>query len=116
MLAKGLNLGVELWLEPVGLLDRGAEIIQHYRFGYSAEVAESTLEAAEEIVGGLAINNLAVGLAGVGQHNAEDMSFVAFAVRADNRGACAEVNLGLITGATLEAAEWKLVVTAPGDG
>ena len=66
------------------------------------------LDAAEEVVGGLAVDNLAVGLAGVRQHNAEDVSFAALAVGADDRGACAEVDLGLIAGLALESAEREL--------
>ena len=108
VLAKGADLGVELGIEPVGLLHGGLEVIQDQPPWYSAEVAEGTLDAAEEVVGGLAIDGLAVGLAGVGQHDAEDMGFAALAVGADDRGTGAEVDLGLVTGLTLEAAEGKL--------
>ena len=71
-------------------------------------MSESVLDAAEEVVGGLAVDSLAVGLAGVGQHDAKDMSFAALAVGADDRGACAEVDLGLITRPALETAEREL--------
>jgi len=71
-------------------------------------MAESTLEATEEIVGGLAVDSLTVALAGVGQHDAEDVSLVALAVGTDNWGACAEVDLNLITGSALEPAEREL--------
>jgi hypothetical protein len=56
MLTKGLDLGVELWLEPVGLFHRGAEIIQNQALWCSAEMAEGTFDAAEEVVGGLAVD------------------------------------------------------------
>ena len=108
MLAKGADLGVELGIEPVGLLHRGAEVIQDQPPWRSAEMAEGILEAAEEVVGGLAVDDLAVGLAGVGQHDAEDMGLAALAVGADDRGARAEVDLGLVAGPALEAAEGKL--------
>ena len=84
------------------------EVIEDQPPRCSAEMAEGVLDAAEEVVGGLAIDGLAVGLAGVGQHDAEDMSFAALAVGADDRGACAEVDLGLVTGPALEAAERQL--------
>ena len=108
VLAKGPDLGVELGIEPVGLFHRGPEVIQDQAPRCSAEMAESTLDAAEEVVGGLAVDGLAVGLAGVGQHDAEDMGFAALAVGADDWGACAEVDLGLVAGPALEAAEGKL--------
>ena len=108
MLSKGLDLGVELRFEPVGLFHRGAEIIQNQASWRSAEMAESTLDAAEEVVGGLTVDNLAVSLSGVRQHDAEDMSFTALAVGADDRCAGAEVDLGLIAGPALESAEREL--------
>ena len=78
------------------------------RLRCSAEVAKSVLDAAEEIVGGLAIDSLAVSLARVRQHDAEDMGSAALAVGCDDRGAGAEVDLGLVAGLTLEAPEGKL--------
>ena len=109
-------MGLISGLEPVGLFHRGAEVVQNQASWYSAEMAEGTLEAAEEVVGGLAVDGLAVSLAGVRQHDAEDMSFAAFAVGADDRGACAEIDLGLIAGLALEAAEREAHASAPGDG
>src|ERR1700733_9966317 len=101
MLTKGLDLGVELRFEPVGLLHRSPEVIQNQAPWCSTEMAESTLEATEEVVGGLAVDSLAVSFAGVGQHNAKDMSFAALAVGAD-------VDLSLVAGPALEAAEREL--------
>ena len=108
MLAEGADLGIELGIEPVGLLHGGLEVIQDQPPRCSAEVAEGILDAAEEVVGGLAVDDLAVGLAGVRQHDAEEMGFAALAVGADDRGTCAEVDLGLITGLAFEAAEGEL--------
>ena len=68
-------------------------------------MAKGILEAAEEVVGGLAVDDLAVGLAGVGQHDAEEMGLAALAVGTNDRGACAEVDLGLVTGPAFEATE-----------
>src|SRR5271157_1324877 len=63
MLAKGPDLGIQLRFEPIGLLHSGAEIIQNQGPWCSAEMAESTLEATEEIVGGLVVDSLTVALA-----------------------------------------------------
>ena len=71
-------------------------------------MAEGILDAAEEVVGGLAVDGLAVGLAGVGQHDAEDMGSAALAIGPDDGGTGAEVDLGLVTGLALEATEGKL--------
>ena len=70
---------------------------------------EGGFDAAEKIVGGLTIDSLAVGLAGVGQHDAEDMGSAALAVGCVDRSTCAEVDLGLIPGLALKAPEGKLV-------
>jgi hypothetical protein len=66
---------------------------------------ESTLEAAEEIVGGLAVESLPVGLAGVEQHDAEDMDLATLAMGTDDWGTCIEVDLRLFTRSTLKPAE-----------
>ncbi len=71
-------------------------------------MAEGILDAAEEVVGGLAVDDLAVGLAGVGQHDAEDMGLAALAVGSNDPGTRAEVDLGLVTGPAFEAAEGEL--------
>jgi hypothetical protein len=69
-------------------------------------MTEVTLESAEEIVGGPAVDSLAAGLTGVGRHDAEDMGLATLAIGADDRGACAELDLGLFfTRSTLEPTE-----------
>ena len=72
-------------------------------------MTKGILDAAEEVVGGLAIDCLAVSLARVGQHDAEDMSFMALAVGCDNWSAGTEVDLGLIPGLTFKAPEGKFL-------
>jgi hypothetical protein len=81
---KGPNLRAEFRFEPVGLLHSGPEIIQNQAPWCSAEMMESTLEAAEEIVGGLAVDSLPVDLAGVGQHDVEDMGLATLAIGTDD--------------------------------
>ena len=109
VLAEGADLGVELGIEPVGLLHGGLEVIQDQPSRCSAEVAKGVFDAAKEIVGGLAIDGLAVGLARVRQHDAEDMGSAALAVGCDDWSAGAEVDLGLVPGLTFEAPEGKLL-------
>ena len=108
MLAEGADLGVELGIEPVGLLHGGLEVVQDQPSRHSAEVAEGVLDAAEEFVGGLAVDGLAVGLARVGQHDPEEMGSAPLAVGCDDRGSRAEVDLGLVTRLALEPPEGKL--------
>jgi hypothetical protein len=72
-------------------------------------MAKGTFNAAKEIVGGLAIDGLAVGLARVRQDDAEDMGSAALAVGCVNRSTGAEVDLGLLPWLTLKAPEGKFL-------
>ena len=72
-------------------------------------MAKGTFDAAQEFVGGLAIDGFAVGLARVRQHDAEDMGSAAFTVGCDDHGAGAEFDLSLVAGLTLDAAEGELL-------
>jgi len=72
-------------------------------------VTKGTFDAAKEIVGGLAIDGLAVSLARVRQHDAKDMGSAALAVGCDDWSAGAKVDLGLVPGLTFKAPEGKLV-------
>ena len=76
---------------------------------------QGVLDAADELLGRLAIDDLAVGPARVTEHDAEDMSLApsSLAVRLtrvdghDHRRAGAEVDLGLGTWFTLHPPEWQ---------
>ena len=109
VLAEGADLGIELGIKPVGLLYGRLKVIEDKPPWYSAEVTEGIFNAAKELVGGLAIDSLAVGLARVRQHDAEDMSSMALAVGCDDWSAGTEVNLSLIAGLTFEPTKWKLL-------
>ena len=87
----------------------GLEVVQDQAPGHPAEVPEGVLQAAEEVVGGLAVDGLAVALAGVAQDDAEDVGLAPLAVGADDRGAGAEVDLGLVAGVALDATEGQVV-------
>ena len=84
VLGEGADLGIELGIEPVGLLHGRLEVIQDQPPRCSAKVTEGVLDAAEKVVDCLAIGCLAVSLARVGQHDAEDMSSMALAIGCDN--------------------------------
>src|SRR5512142_1692060 len=70
---------------------------------------EGVLKATEEVVGGLAKAGLAVALARVAEDDAEDVGLATLAVEADDGRAGAEVDLGLVAGVTLDAAEGEFV-------
>ena len=86
-------------------VDGGLEVVEDQAPGHAAEVPEGVLQAAEEVVGGLAVDRLAVGLAGVAQDDAKDVRLAPLAVGADDRRAGAEIDLGLVAGVALHAAE-----------
>jgi hypothetical protein len=84
-------------------------------------MSEGVLEAAEEVVGGLARDGLAVALAGVAQDDAKDVGLLALAVGADEGRTGAEVDLGLVTRVALDTSEGEIVslleaVDEPADG
>ena len=72
-------------------------------------MAKSAFDAAKEVIGGLAVDSLAVGLPRVRQYDAKDMGFAAFAVRCEDWSAGAEVDLGLVPGLTFKTPEGELV-------
>ncbi len=63
VLAEGANFGVELGIEPIARLYRAAEVIEYQPPCRSTKVPEGALDAAEEVVCGLALDSLAIGLA-----------------------------------------------------
>ena len=110
MLRKGADLGVDLRIEPVGLGDGGAEIVQDQPLGHAAEIPEGVLQAAEKGFGGLAADDLAVGFAGEAEDDAEDMRPAAATVGFLNGRALAEIDLGFFAGSALQAAEGQLLL------
>lgn len=106
---EGTHLGIEIGVEPVGLLDRGPQVVQDQPLRHAAEVPEGVFQATQEVVGGLAADGLAVSLARVAQDDAEDMGAAALAVVGHERGAGAEIDLGLLAGAAFETAEGEFL-------
>src|SRR5207247_1392438 len=82
---EGLDLGIELGLEPVGLLDGGPEVIQDQSPGHAAEVIERILNTTNEVICGLLLDRLAVCLAGMAQDNAKDMGPAPLAIGTKER-------------------------------
>src|SRR4051812_6929318 len=74
MFADGADLGVDLRVEPVGLLHGRLEIVQDQPSGDVAEVPAGALKAAKQVIGSLAVDSLAVALAGVDSHWADGYS------------------------------------------
>ena len=105
MFAKRLDLGLDVRIIPVSLLYRCLEIVDNQSLGNAAEVPEGILQAAYEVLGGLTINYFAVGLARETQDNPKDMRAFAFAIRPDDRCACAKVNLCLLAWHTFHPAK-----------
>ena len=63
VLAERLDLGVDLGIEPVGMADCGAKVVEDERAGHAAEVPEGVLQAADEFLRAFAPHHFAVGLA-----------------------------------------------------
>ena len=63
MLAEGADLPVDVRVVPVGLGDRGFEVIDHEGLGHPAEMPEGILQAANEVLRRLTVDHLAIGLA-----------------------------------------------------
>lgn len=98
------HLGVKVRIEPVRVEDRGLQVVDDGGAGDATEVPERVLAASDERLGVLTPDDLAVALAGVAEHGAKQMRPAPLAVRLDPR-ALAEVDLHLLAGRTLEAAE-----------
>src|SRR5487761_2115417 len=109
MFAEGADLRVDLRVEPIRLLHGRLEVVQDKAPGHPAEMPEGVLQAAEEVLGGLAVDRLAVGLAGVAQDDAEDVGLAPLAIGADDRRARAEVDLGLLARPALHASKRQVV-------
>jgi len=60
---EALHLRVQLGIEPIGFLDRGLEIVEYHLLRRAAKGPEGVLQAQQEVVGGLVVDGLAVGLA-----------------------------------------------------
>ena len=67
-----LQLGMDLGIVPVGPRHGRLEIVDHQPLGHAAEMTEGVLQTCDERFRGLPPHGLAVRLAAVAQHDAED--------------------------------------------
>lgn len=102
---KGQDAGIQFRVEPVGLLDRSLQVIDHQGLGNPAPLPEGVLQGGNEALHGLAEHRLAVGFTGMAQDNAEDVGLSPPAVRANHRRPGAEVHLGFLPGLTFHPPE-----------
>ena len=105
MLGEGAQLGVQFRIKPVGRLDAGFEIVEDQHLGHAAEVPEGIFQAANEVLGRLPVDGLAVALARVAQDDAKDVRAAPLAVGLKDRNAAAEIDLGFLAGSAFHAAE-----------
>ena len=95
---EGLNLGVKLRIVPVGVLDRGPQVIDDHGPGGAVKMPESILQTANETVGVLTVHRFAVASAREAQDDAEYVGPTASAVRRYNGRAGAKVHLRFLAG------------------
>ena len=85
----------ELRIKPVGLDDGCLEVVDHERVSDTTEVLEGVLKATNEVVGRLCKHSLAVALAGMREHDPQDVRSPPLAIATDDGSPRAEVNLSL---------------------
>ena len=104
MLGESDDLGIELRIKPIGLGDGRPQIIDHTGVGNPAEITESVLQAANEIFRRLPPDHFAVSLAGVAEHDAEEMRPAPLAVF-DDPGPLPKIDLDFMTWRTFHPAK-----------
>ena len=95
VLAENPELGVEFRIEPIRLEHRRLEVVHDQGGGHAEERPEGVLQATDERLGVLAPDDLAVGLARVAEHNAEQVRPPSPAALLRDPGSLAEVHLHL---------------------
>ena len=68
------HLWIDVGIKPVGLRDRGLEVVQDHLLGHAAKGPEGVLQTADEVLSGLPPDRLAVALARIAQHHAKDVA------------------------------------------
>ena len=101
--AKAHQLGVEFRIAPVGLLHRGAQVVEIQNLGDAPEGAKRILQTTDEVLGGLVKDRFAVSLARVAQDHAQDPGPTAPAIGIDHRGPGAKINCDLLARLDLDA-------------
>src|SRR5207237_10066410 len=83
----------------------GPECVYVQGFSDDAKVTKRVFQTANERLGGLIPNGLAVGSARKAQHNAEDPRLAASSARLDHRCSAAKINLGFLRRLNFDAAD-----------
>src|SRR5207245_495328 len=97
-------LRVHLGIEPVCLVDRRLEVVEHYTLGNATERPEGIFQTADKSLGGLLVDDLAVGLARMAQNHAKDMRAPTLAIDHDRRSR-AEIDLDRLPGSAFQTTE-----------
>ena len=93
MPAKAHQLGVEFRVAPVGLLHRGAQVVEVQNLGDAPEGEKRILQTTDEVLGRLVKDRFAVSLARVTQDYPQDPGPTVSAIGIDHRRPSAEINL-----------------------
>src|SRR5262245_34020141 len=110
MLGKRTQLGIQLRIKPVRLLDAGFQVVEHQHLRHAAEVMKGILQTAQKLLAGLTPDRLAVAFARVTEDDAKDVRAPPAAVRLTDGRAAAEIHLGLFARSTLHAPKWQRLV------
>jgi len=97
------QFGIELWIGKVEFEHRRFEIIQIDGLSDSAQMAEGIFQAANERLGILMQDSLAISLARETQHDPEHPAPAPSAISGNNRRAHAEIHLRLFAWTDLDA-------------
>ena len=103
VLTKTAQFGIQFGVVPVGFDDRRFEVVGYDRLGNATKVTKGIFNAMNKIVGRLLIDRLPVPLARMAQDDTQDMRPPSLTVLADDRSACAEVDLSLLARGHLDA-------------
>jgi hypothetical protein len=97
------HLRIERWIEPVGFEDRRLQIVYDGGARDSAKVSVGVLTTANERLGILPPDRLAVALARMTEHGTKQVRAPTFALLIDDRSALAKIHLHLFAGRALDA-------------
>jgi hypothetical protein len=103
VLTKAQQLGIKFRIAPVGLLHRGAQVVEVQNLGDTSERAKGILQATNQVLGRLMKDRLAVSFAGETQDDAQDPGPTAAAATLYHRGPRPEVHLDLLAWLDLDA-------------
>ncbi len=107
MIAKAAELWVQVRVVPVGFDDGRFEIVGHQCLGNTAEMTEGILQAADQFVGRLAIDDFAVAFARMAEEDSQDMGSSALSVLTNDWSPRAKVDLSFFARSNFDAPKRK---------